>query len=798
LTIALQLFACYGFTAPLGIINGAHELQKQRGRPALVSNLDLEFDEEATRNTFAAAAGAAGAGQPFDQGPGHDPAHALAQNPPPLAPLGDPLGDPFEAGFGLGGAATDPGGGLHGGFPPLGFPPMEGGAALADSPLPGHFLGGGPGGGLVMPDGLMANGFMADAPPAPPGPEAFPEVQRAQLQQQLQQQQQQQQVQVQRQQQQHAAAAAANAVRPLRPECIRVVPLREVKEKESPEDAVVNKGFVTNIRSAGPYLHMHAGKMMVVHLDDSILDSPNEFEALMEDIGLVKMLGVRLVLVMSLEHTVKKRLEALRAIGGAAASGAAEGDFGSDDATSGRPWGGAGEPTDGLVLRMVQEASGFVRSEVERRMSRSLRAPTMNANVGVNVIGGNLFYTCQPMGVRNGVDFGHAGEVRRVDGASMARRLAQGDVILLTPLGYASSGEALSVQSESLAAETAAALGARKLLYVTDGHSFISDDTGDLVQCMRLSDARNLLDHHAKHLIEVHAEAPKAEAPKAEAPKAEAAGALEAVPVSSSAELPGVVGPGDEATRKLVSLVRFSVSALVRGVVRAHIVPPASGDLLRELYTSDGAGTLISRDLYDGIRPAVEADIPGILGIIDPLVKQGIIVHRSERDIAGKLEQTYVFVRDANVVACGMLLPYGLRHAEVSCLAVDPKYRGAKRGDAMLTYLERVAVGLGLMEVFLLSTRTIGFFAERGFREVSPSWLPPERHYDAVRKSRVFSKTLSGTRELDAEELYWDQGGAEDQEDEDEDDEEGGERWRPLTRPRGRNGHGVGRRKGDR
>ena len=36
---------------------------------------------------------------------------------------------------------------------------------------------------------------------------------------------------------------------------------------------------------------------------------------------------------------------------------------------------------------------------------------------------------------------------------------------------------------------------------------------------------------------------------------------------------------------------------LQAGVLRAHIIAPVSGDLLRELYTCDGAGTLICRDM---------------------------------------------------------------------------------------------------------------------------------------------------------------------------------------------------------
>ncbi|CAN0008943.1 unnamed protein product [Sphacelaria rigidula] len=34
-----------------------------------------------------------------------------------------------------------------------------------------------------------------------------------------------------------------------------------------------------------------------------------------------------------------------------------------------------------------------------------------------------------------------------------------------------------------------------------------------------------------------------------------------------------------------------------QGVSRAHVVPPVSGALLQELYTRDGCGLLISRDM---------------------------------------------------------------------------------------------------------------------------------------------------------------------------------------------------------
>lgn len=47
--------------------------------------------------------------------------------------------------------------------------------------------------------------------------------------------------------------------------------------------------------------------------------------------------------------------------------------------------------------------------------------------------------------------------------------------------------------------------------------------------------------------------------------------------------------------------------------------------------------------------------------------------------------------------------------AEIGCLAVHPSYRKGGRGDAMLVYLERIAVNAGLTTIFVLSTRSVFF-----------------------------------------------------------------------------------------
>ena len=59
--------------------------------------------------------------------------------------------------------------------------------------------------------------------------------------------------------------------------------------------------------------------------------------------------------------------------------------------------------------------------------------------------------TPQPLGVRSGVDFAFTGEVRRVDDAKINHHLVNGEIVLMTSLGYSASGAVFNVRTEALA-----------------------------------------------------------------------------------------------------------------------------------------------------------------------------------------------------------------------------------------------------------------------------------------------------------------------------------------------------------
>ena len=173
---------------------------------------------------------------------------------------------------------------------------------------------------------------------------------------------------------------------------------------------------------------------------------------------------------------------------------------------------------------------------------------------------------------------------------------------------------------------------------------------------------------------------------------------------------------------------------------------------------------LLSRDIHDGMRPATPDDLPDLLEIIRPLEQEEILLPRTEEEILNEINDFYVLVDNdssddknkGKVVGCGVLKQYSDTHAEIACLAVHPLYRKLGRGELILTYLEKRALTMNLTHVFILSTRTMQWFEERGFYPSTPNELPSTRKYNSSRGSKVYMKALGSTQHIEAEELWWD------------------------------------------
>lgn len=196
----------------------------------------------------------------------------------------------------------------------------------------------------------------------------------------------------------------------------------------------------------------------------------------------------------------------------------------------------------------------------------------------------------------------------------------------------------------------------------------------------------------------------------------------------------------------LQSVLQESAKACQNGVKRVHLLPKATdGGAIVELFTRDGFGLMITNEAYDRIEQATIDDIPGLLQLIRPLEKQGILVRRSRELLEMEIDCFSLMKRDNTVIGCAALYPYVAEGmAELGCVAVNPDYRQNGLADVLLNHIEDKAREQGVKQLFCLTTHTSHWFMERGFSPAELSDLPEKKQtfYNFQRSSKPYIKTL--------------------------------------------------------
>lgn len=430
--------------------------------------------------------------------------------------------------------------------------------------------------------------------------------------------------------------------------------------------------YVNWLRHASPYINAHRDRTFVVMLPGEGVDDAN-FGNIVHDLVLLHSLGVRLVLVYGSRPQIETRL---------IARGLTP-RFHHDLRI-----------TDAAALECVIDAVGQMRIAIEARLSMDMANSPMQGS-RLRVSGGN-FVTARPIGVLEGVDYHHTGEVRRVDRKGIGRLLDERSIVLLSPLGYSPTGEIFNLACEDVATRAAIDLQADKLLLYSAERGLL-DASGSLIRELSTSQVPGQLALLGNH--------------------------------SNQAEL-----------------LNAAAQACRAGVARTHIVSYSTdGALLAELFTRAGSGTLVSQEQFEQLREASIEDVGGLIELISPLEEQGILVRRSREVLEREIEQFSIVEREGLIIACAALYPIADSSAgELACLAVNPDYRHGGRGDDLLERIEQRARALGLQTLFVLTTRTAHWFRERGFEPSSVEQLPAARAslYNNQRNSKVFAKTL--------------------------------------------------------
>ncbi|KXR13868.1 amino-acid N-acetyltransferase [Escherichia coli] len=434
--------------------------------------------------------------------------------------------------------------------------------------------------------------------------------------------------------------------------------------------------LVEGFRHSVPYIHTHRGKTFVIMLGGEAIEHEN-FSSIVNDIGLLHSLGIRLVVVYGARPQIDANLAAHHH-----------------------------EPlyhknirvTDAKTLELVKQAAGTLQLDITARLSMSLNnTPLQGAHI--NVVSGN-FIIAQPLGVDDGVDYCHSGRIRRIDEDAIHRQLDSGAIVLMGPVAVSVTGESFNLTSEEIATQLAIKLKAEKMIGFCSSQGVTNDD-GDIVS--------ELFPNEAQARVEAQEEK----------------------------------GDYNSGT---VRFLRGAVKACRSGVRRCHLISyQEDGALLQELFSRDGIGTQIVMESAEQIRRATINDIGGILELIRPLEQQGILVRRSREQLEMEIDKFTIIQRDNTTIACAALYPFPEEKiGEMACVAVHPDYRSSSRGEVLLERIAAQAKQSGLSKLFVLTTRSIHWFQERGFTPVDIDLLPESKKqlYNYQRKSKVLMADL--------------------------------------------------------
>lgn len=434
--------------------------------------------------------------------------------------------------------------------------------------------------------------------------------------------------------------------------------------------------LVEGFRHSVPYINTHRGKTFVIMLGGEAIEHEN-FSSIVNDIGLLHSLGIRLVVVYGARPQIDANLAAHHH-----------------------------EPlyhknirvTDAKTLELVKQAAGTLQLDITARLSMSLNnTPLQGAHI--NVVSGN-FIIAQPLGVDDGVDYCHSGRIRRIDEDAIHRQLDSGAIVLMGPVAVSVTGESFNLTSEEIATQLAIKLKAEKMIGFCSSQGVTNDD-GDIVS--------ELFPNEAQARVEAQEEK----------------------------------GDYNSGT---VRFLRGAVKACRSGVRRCHLISyQEDGALLQELFSRDGIGTQIVMESAEQIRRATINDIGGILELIRPLEQQGILVRRSREQLEMEIDKFTIIQRDNTTIACAALYPFPEEKiGEMACVAVHPDYRSSSRGEVLLERIAAQAKQSGLSKLFVLTTRSIHWFQERGFTPVDIDLLPDSKKqlYNYQRKSKVLMADL--------------------------------------------------------
>ncbi len=279
------------------------------------------------------------------------------------------------------------------------------------------------------------------------------------------------------------------------------------------------------LHEALPYIRTFHGEIFVIKYGGHAMVDPALRNSFARDVVLLKYVGINPIVVHGGGPQIDEKLGALGVV-----SERIDGLRVTDDATMEVVEMVLGGSTNQQIVSLIGTHGGRAVGLTGRddNFLRAEKIPQMKTKSGKEV------------------DPGRVGRVKHVNPDVVRRLLESGFIPVIAPVAVDADGHSLNVNADTIAGELAAAIGARKLVMLTDTEGVKGGD-GEVISSLSPADVDRL-------------------------------------------EGEGVIAGG------MIPKVRCALDALNGGVRKAHIIDGRQKHaVLLELFTDEGVGTEITR-----------------------------------------------------------------------------------------------------------------------------------------------------------------------------------------------------------
>ena len=130
-------------------------------------------------------------------------------------------------------------------------------------------------------------------------------------------------------------------------------------------------------------------------------------------------------------------------------------------------------------------------------------------------------------------------------------------------------------------------------------------------------------------------------------------------------------------------------------------------------------------------------DIPAMQELVRPEVLTGVILFRSDDEIANNIRSYVLAKEQEQLVGFAALHIHAPDLAEVRSLIVDQAYRGKSIGQELVKYTIKEAKELGVKQLFTLTYQK-AFFEKLNFQEIPKESLPEHKIWADCVKCKHF------------------------------------------------------------